>query len=245
MAMEIGRRPVMQGLVASGVSAASTRIADARASGKGDRPQPDAGRSIATILSGGPFDAPFLAGLRAAVPLHARVEPLDLDLQGSAAGLARLQAALAPGRHARLVGLVDDGGGAVIVEVARANGARMVWLGHHATSAGHDETRHRILTADAARGCGTLLGEHLQSCGGTFRLSEHHLGGKEGELAAIAASPAMPSISGWATALGVLLGTLGHRDETVRIRPLQPDAGPPPAVTRRPRRTFVSFAFEI
>jgi hypothetical protein len=244
-AMEISRRPVMQGLVASGVLASSARIGDARAEGDGDRPRADAGRSIAAILSGGPFDGLFLAGLQAAVPPHARIESLDLDPRGSADDLGRLQAALAPGRHARLVGLVDDGGGAVIVELARANGARMVWLGHHVTSAGHDETRHRILTADVARGCGILLGEHLRTCGGTFRLIEHHPGSKRGELVAVAAAPAAGSASRWATTLGILLGTLDDRGEAVRLRPLQPAAVPPLVAVPRPPRTFVSFAFEI
>ena len=59
--------------------------------------------------------------------------------------LALLQQAAERGERLRLIGLVDDASGELLVAQARRAGLRMSWLGQHSAEAG--VSRHQVINA--------------------------------------------------------------------------------------------------
>jgi hypothetical protein len=129
--MEIGRRPVLQGLAATGIAteAGGFRPAD-------DRSPIAPARCI--VLTERTQGDGFLAGVRYAIG--------DSVIQETGSfGLDLLMRILASREQRLLLGLVDDDVAAIVVEMARGADARLRWLGHHDVRG--VETRHRLLTA--------------------------------------------------------------------------------------------------
>jgi hypothetical protein len=65
--------------------------------------------------------------------------------------MTALERRLEAGRGERVIGLVDDASGALILSLARSAGARLNWSGQHLTEAGH--SRHRLSATTESGAC--------------------------------------------------------------------------------------------
>jgi hypothetical protein len=240
--MTMGRRPVLQGLAATGLAAVAPGFPDAQASVDGKRVE-GAFPWIAT-LSATRFADDFLAGLALARSPGADLAVLRIGDFGSA-DLLRLQAMLTAGRRQTLVGLMDDGLAAIIGESARTAGARLRWLGQHTLTP--TETRHRLLTASG--GSAARFAEALTVCGSRFSVSHHELSlGRTKHLSASSELPPPPDhdVSRWAFALGQTIAMAnGLEPLPASERHLEEAASRPERSPSRPAESLVSFSFEL
>jgi hypothetical protein len=244
--MTIGRRPVLQGLAATGLAAVAPGFPDAQATvdGKPDEKRAEGVVPWIATLSATRFGDDFLAGLALARSSDANPAVFRIDNFGSA-DLLRLQAVLTAGRPQTLVGLVDDGLAAIVVESARAVGARLRWLGQHTLMP--TETRHRLLTP--SDGCAARFAEALNACGSRFSITCQDLSG--GSVTQHSASSAIPPAHGpdpgrWAFTLGRMIATAnGLEPLPASERHLEEAASRPERSPGHPAESLVSFSFEL
>lgn len=244
--MTIGRRPVLQGLAATGLAAVAPVLPDAQASVNGKRDGKRAEGAIPWIatLSASRFGDDFLAGVVLSRSSGVDLAVLRIDDCGSA-DLLHLHAMLTVGRRQSLVGLVDDGLAAIIVESARTAGARLRWLGQHTPTP--TKTRHRLLTA--SDGYAARFAEALTACGSRFSISCQDLSGGQGtQLSASATMPPTPDPGpdGWAFALGQIIATANGLEPLPVSNPHREDAASQPERSPgHPAESLVSFSFEL
>jgi hypothetical protein len=154
---------------------------------------------------------------------------IDLDL---------LMRILASGEQRLLLGLVDDGVAALVVEMARDAGARLRWLGHHSVR-GH-ETRHRLLTA--SRGDGELFAQALEACAVPSVITDCSLVGPKEEFSISQGIRASPTTLTWAAALGGALASAA----AIRPGSHRPSSTPGSFSTAgTDSGSFVSFSLEL
>lgn len=189
-----------------------------------------AARPTLALVGDATAGSAFLQGIDAgAACKRLEVERAGLGLEFIGAFEQRLRS----GQPIRIIGLVDDASATLIVDLARSAGARLQWLGQHAVEAG--QSRHRLLSSEAAHGCALLLGQHLQACGAGFSLREQRVqsGRPTLELAAQGHGGASEQ---WAASLGFVLASLGRFDGA---------AAPKLAASSAPvTGNFVSFSIE-
>lgn len=82
--------------------------------------------------------------------------------------LSLVNKAMQSGQPLRLIGLVDDAFGELIVAQARRAGARMSWLGHHAADA--HQTRHQVMNNHNVQGAILSLNEQLAQSSDSYLL---------------------------------------------------------------------------
>jgi hypothetical protein len=190
-------------------------------------------RPVLALVSGVAERSAFLQGIAGTVP----GEFLQVQRADHGMGFVRdFNQLLRSGQPTRIIGLVDDASAALIVELARASGARVPWLGYHAARHGH--SRHRLVSTVATRGYAVRLGRQLSACGAGFHLCEQRPDHTEVsfELAARPRNGAAADSDRWAAALGFILAA----PDTAQ------SAWAPPATGTRPplAGNFVSFAIE-
>jgi hypothetical protein len=207
--MNIERRTLLKGMALGGLAGAAmstSSLAMTRTMLNGQaQPLP-----TLVLVDGEAAGKAFLTGVGSSAAAKAEVQRTGLGLDF----LLGLEKRLHSGQPQRIIGLVDDASAALILDLARSSGARVQWLGQHSAVAG--ATRHRLLSADSARGCSLRLGEQLHACGGGFSLSEEHpLGGRPLQLAGAARSGGSAQ---WAASLGHSLASLGSADSATAPR---------------------------
>jgi hypothetical protein len=175
------------------------------------------------LVSGAVERSGFVHGVRSA---NTAVSLLRADL--GLDFLRHLKNLLESEQASRVIGLVDDACGTIIVDSARASDAKLQWLGQHAVNA--ERSRHRVLGGALAEGCAVQFGEQLNACGGNFNLTERRVDG-HAPLRLAAGSREGNRDGDWATALGFALAAPGAT--VPRFRPAPPLTG-----------HFVSFLLE-
>jgi len=140
--MNIGRRKLLQGFAATGLSAtlgsSSTIAAPAKATVAAP---PYAGpRPFSVVLPGTEIDELLLAGARNAMATLALPPPTRLTCE--AAQLAATRGVL--------LAITDDASAAILIALARAASARLTWFSHHRLIAG--ATTHHVEITTTARG---------------------------------------------------------------------------------------------
>ncbi|BBA32545.1 PchX [Methylocaldum marinum] len=196
--MEVDRRQFLKGMALTGLAGAflnPPRFAMA------DTDRRSARQTLA-LVNGAAEHSAFVHGIHAA-------NPAGLTVRGAGLGLdflRRLKDMLESGQASWVIGLVDDASGTLIVELARAAGARLQWLAQHAVDAG--QSRHRVLGGALAHSCAVQLGEQLNACGENFNLSEQRVDGRA-PLRLAAGSRAGNRNGGWAATLGFVLAAPG------------------------------------
>ncbi|MDH4567183.1 hypothetical protein E8E95_10875 [Pseudomonas sp. BN414] len=208
--MNIERRTLLKGMALGGLTGiamggSSLAMTKAMLGGQA-RPMP-----TLVLVDDGAAGKAFLAGVGSSPAAgNAEVQRADLGLDF----ILGLEKRLRSGQPQRIIGLVDDASAALILDLARSNGARVQWLGQHSAIAG--ATRHHLLSADSAQGCALHLGQQLHACGGGFSLSEQHpLGGQPLKLTGAARSGGSAQ---WAASLGYSLAGLGGADSSAAPR---------------------------
>ncbi|WP_414476108.1 hypothetical protein [Microvirga sp. M2] len=207
-----------------------------------DEKQPDAALPWIIVLSAGQFDDAFLAGIGQTSVPDADVTVLRISDLGSP-DLSCLQAMLTAGRRQTLVGLVDDGLAAIIVESARMAGARGRWLGQHVITA--EKTSHRLLTP--AGECAARFGEALSACGSRYSISRQNLSvGEATQFSTTFASAPGQDATQWAFALGRMVA-MAHGREPMPLGESRPEAiaGRMESGPSRAAESFVSLAFDL
>ncbi len=171
--MEIDRRSLLKGLLASGALLALRGPSWTFA-------EPASRRAGLCLLLSGDRDADraFAAGVRGACVELGTSEPHIVELSGGLlANADQVIESLDRLRGRRWVAAMDDGSAAVFQELARTAGGRLLSVGSH-VSVG-DETspvRHTWLTASAAQGIGGLLATQLAGAQMSFAITERFLG---------------------------------------------------------------------
>ena len=180
-------------------------------------------RPITVLVTGTAERSGFIHGVHAANPAVSLLRAdLVLDF------IRHLKNVIESGRAARVIGMVDDACGALIIDSVRTSGAKLQWLGQHAVDAGR--SRHRVLGGALADSCAIRFGEQLDACGGNFNLTGQRLGG-DTPLQLAADLREGKHEGDWTAALGFALTAPGAA--VPRFRPAAPLMG-----------HFVSFLLE-
>jgi len=179
---------------------------------------------VLVLVSGETGKSSFLQGIKAARGATAMLQVCEVD--SGLGSLQALQHTIQAMQKGYVVGLVDDASGTLIVDLARATGARMHWLGQHAVNA--TQSRHR-LSGDSVIAGDALFRDRLIARGFaadpmSYKFASYIRNGA-------------PDGRQWAADLGfVLTDTSQVAFSTIP----QADSGLAPLTGH-----FVSFAFEI
>jgi hypothetical protein len=148
--MNISRRFFLKGIALSGLASITLgRWGLSLANNK--TAIPPAG-PILVLISDEIECSAFLQGITETLPgQHPRVQRTDLGMSF----VQDFNQLLSSRQPARIIGLVDDASAALIVELARASGSRMLWLGQHSASPG--QARHRLLGDRTSSGLAVRL----------------------------------------------------------------------------------------
>ncbi len=202
--MNVERRVLLKGMALgslAGVAMSSSGLAMANSVLGG---QPRTPLPTLALVSGEVAASAFLEGVTASpAARQVKVQRTDLSLDF----ILGLEKRLSSGQPQRIIGLVDDASAALIIDLARSAGARVQWLGQHRATA--TASAHHLLSAEAASGCASQLGLHLNACGTGFSLSEQRIGGQRAPLQLAAAARSNAGSEQWAATLGYSLATLG------------------------------------
>ena len=132
--MSTDRRSILKGLAAAGLVivgmpwAQASSAQNAQVAGLAGRALPD----VTSLVSGSALDAAFMAGVRQAVNAPAGQTLSVQPLQGlDAATFASLNKLLNDDNVTLLVGLIDDASAAIVLELVRSAGGRVLSMEHH------------------------------------------------------------------------------------------------------------------
>lgn len=129
--MHTDRRSVLKGLAAAGLAMVAMPWAQAT-SAPGIRDAASAGARVSALVSGSALDAAFLAGVQQGVNAPAGQSLSTQPLKGlDAATFGQLNQLLNDGSETLLVGLIDDASAAIVIDLVRSAGGRVLSLQHH------------------------------------------------------------------------------------------------------------------
>ena len=132
--MTTDRRSILKGLASAGLVMATMPWAQAKPSSgtPGRAVHGDGPPHVTALVSGSALDAAFMAGVRQAIDTPSGQGLSAQPLQGlDAATFARLNRLLNDDNATLLVGLIDDASAAVVIDLVRSAGGRMLSVQHH------------------------------------------------------------------------------------------------------------------
>jgi hypothetical protein len=134
--MSLDRRSVLKGLAAVGFAMANFQLAHARHGASsllhGGLPLGTPAAPVTPIVTGSALDSEFLSGVQAATAQQGLVQNEVIRMQGLDSALfGRLSTLLNAGTPATLVGLADDASAALILDLVRSAGGRVLSSEHH------------------------------------------------------------------------------------------------------------------
>lgn len=170
--MEVDRRGLMKGLLASGALLALGVPSWAFA----DQPVRRPSRCLLVLGDTGADEA-FAKGARAACAGLTYEGLRTVKLKGGLlTGMDQLVTLLDQSRGGRMLAVMDDAGAMVFLELARTAGARLLVMGTHIGSTGNPcHLRHDWATALPAHGVGGLLAAQLADSQDEFAITESFL----------------------------------------------------------------------
>ena len=210
--MSIERRSVLQGMVLSGAALALSQagLAHAAHTTSAVSRQP-----VLLLVSDAEAQTAFIDGVKAN-PSVARVTVLkaqhDLDF------IAAFQQRLSASKGERIIGLVDDASGMLLLDLARSAGARVHWTGQLVTQNG--VSRHRVAAIDNSANCIKQFAEFAENCSRPTAMTEQTLSASRQ----------------WASSLGFALASPEPNRRYLRTTP--------PTYSSAVDGHFVSFSIE-
>jgi hypothetical protein len=166
--MPINRRTVLQGIALSSVAGfALDSVARDSTSGAVDR---ETSPLLALVNERDPVGTQFLRGIHASGVASIQVANIGDELQE----MLDLERGFRSRRGARIVGLLDDATGTLVVDLARSAGARLHWLGQHTSQA--MLSRHHFVHAHAAAPCLQWFARQMHLCEAPFHISDQSYG---------------------------------------------------------------------
>lgn len=115
--------------------------------------------------------------------------------------IADFQQRLSTSKGERIVGLVDDASGILLLDIARSAGAQVHWIGQHVTKQGH--SRHRVSVTEKTNSCVQQFAEFAQGCSSPTTIAEQTLSAHRH----------------WASSLGFALASLDPSRRYLRTTP--------------------------
>jgi len=225
--MNIGRRKLLQGFVATGLSATLVSSGTFAATGKAAvalSPHADT-RPFSVILPGTEIDEFLLAGARDAMTALALPPPTRL-----ASEAARLAAP-----RGVLLAITDDASAAILIALARGAGARLTWYGHHRLIAG--AATHHVEITTAARG--PQITHILNGSGFACNVARRDSGLC---LQADACDMTVASVKDWARQIGAVLAQVAANGAA----PVEANDTPPDTCSLSPaNHSLVSLILEF
>ena len=218
--METNRRHVLKGMALSSI--AGFAISDSTRTLASATSSP-----LAVLINDDAVGALFLRGAVAANGSSRPLQSRGCDVHF----MLDLERRLRSRDAMRIIGLLDDASGTLVVDVARSAGARVPWLGQHSAHAGY--TRHRLLHAEVAEDCSRRFARQLQACGVGFHIVDERRDATSAQRHLSA--PPRGSEREWVSSIGSLLASLE--------RPSM--AAPSPSGNVVAEGHFVSFSIEI
>jgi hypothetical protein len=170
--MEIDRRSLMRGMLASGALLALGLPSWAFANPSLQRP-----RQCTLILSGTDSDEAFARGAQSACASMASEGLRTLQLKGGLlGGTDEVGHLLAHASESRIIVILDDASALVFLELARVAGGRLLCLGSHACSTDRAcHIRHDLASTSHDYSPGGLLASQLMLGPGSFSIMERYL----------------------------------------------------------------------
>ncbi|GAA3714652.1 hypothetical protein GCM10022421_22610 [Oceanisphaera sediminis] len=144
--MSIERRSVLKGMALGGL--AGLALGRAGLASAGTAAEPLTRKPLLVLVSGDEAEAVFAGGARA----HPAVGTTTvLRTDHGLEFISALQRRLKGSSGERIIGLVDDASGTLILDLARSAGARLHWSGQHVTEGG--QSRHRVSATSGVTDC--------------------------------------------------------------------------------------------
>lgn len=164
--MTVNRRFLLKGMALGGISGIA--LGSALPALANTVPASTDTANTLTLVNNTTAQTPFLQAAQQVNPSGMRVQTLSTDL-GAMLDFNHL---LRSGQPLRVIGLLDDAAGTLVIDLARGAGVRIHWLGQHSTAAGI--TWHRLLGPDNTEHYSRQLS---QQSGQWMAQLGHHLGG--------------------------------------------------------------------
>lgn len=170
--MEIDRRSLMKGMLASGALLALGTPSWAFADSPARRP-----KQCVLLLGDTSADERFAGGARAACAGMTDEGLKTVEVKGGLlAGTDRVAKLLEESRGARWIAVMDDASSIIFLELAREAGVRLLSMGTHACSRDSScPLRHVWATTSPAHGVGGLLAAQFIQREGSFSITETFL----------------------------------------------------------------------
>jgi hypothetical protein len=178
--MEVDRRSLMKGMLASGALLALGVPSWTFADQPVRRP-----RQCLLVLSGTPADEAFARGTQAACAAMTYEGCQTVHLKGGLlTGMNEMVNLLHHSRGVRMIVILDDASAVMFLELARPVGARMLSMGMHACSTDRSwSIRHDLASTSQAHSAGGLLASQLILGQSSFSIMESYLHDVSGGLA--------------------------------------------------------------
>lgn len=210
--MSIERRSVLKGIALSGAAVALNQaglVHAAQTTSAGSR------KPVLVLVSDVDAQTAFFQGVKA----NPSVGQITLLKTNHGLGfIAAFQQRLKVSKDERILGLVDDASGMLLLDLARSAGARVHWAGHHVTQNG--ASRHQLSTIQNSVSCIDQFAEFAQSCSRPTAMTEQTLSASRH----------------WASSLGFALASAEPDRRYLRTTP--------PVHTHAVDGHFVSFSIE-
>ncbi len=162
-------------------------------------------RSVLALANDDEAGALFLRGAGAGAQVAGGAQFGSRILSSELHVMLELERELRRAHELRMIGLLDDASGTLVVDLARSAGARVQWLGQHTIHAG--STRHHVVDAGDIEHCVRQFGRQLRASGARYEL----LSQRQGEtplLRDVGRQLASEEPSQWVAALGYQLASL-------------------------------------
>ena len=170
--MEVDRRSLMKGMLASGALLALGLPSWAFANQSPQRP-----RQCTLILTGTSADEAFARGTQSACASIAYDRFVTHQLKGGVlTGTDEVAYLLAHASGGRIIAILDDASAVIFLELARPAGVRMLSMGTHACSIhGACHIRHELASSSQDHSAGGVLASQLIHQRSTFSITESFL----------------------------------------------------------------------
>lgn len=165
--MSIERRSVLKGMALGGAALALSQAGLASAT---QTTAAGISKPILVLVSDAEAQTAFVDGVKAN-PGVTRVSVLKTD--HNLDFIAAFQQRLSTSTGERIIGLVDDASGMLLLDIARSAGAKVHWNGQHATRNG--VSRHRVSATDSSANCIKQFAEFADNCSRPSAMTEQTL----------------------------------------------------------------------
>ncbi|HZJ94332.1 MAG TPA: hypothetical protein VFD11_01965 [Thiopseudomonas sp.] len=209
--MSIKRRTVLKGMALGSAALALGQAGLSQAA----QATVNLRKPILVLVSDATAQSAFVDGVKAN-PSVAQTSLLTVD--SSLSCIADLQQRLSTSKGERIVGLVDDASGILLLDLARSAGVQVHWVGQHVTKKGN--SRHRVSVTEKTSSCVQQFAEFAQGCSRPMAITEQTLAANRH----------------WASSLGFALASLDPSRRYLRTTP--------PKHNHAVDGHFVSFSIE-